>query len=863
MATQHPIVRIARDQAAKKRIPGRKPRFPRAIGYEKQGQRLSKTFDTAAKSLAEWEKGAKISADPRAVVPERALVFDLLGPVADFQLAAQALGLEWLTGQRKSEDGDEETADDDEELQSQTIYVTMPSLAGLQKLLAMWNRYQKGQKPEKPEAPFWKIFEWLYDLRVWSIKDRVDPALTNFINKLLKEQPDRVVQVELDFWYRNAKERRDSAITTLQTMLDEVGGTLIDLVEIEEIRYQGALVAIPAKVASELAERNGKLGGLDEIMTIRPQSQYADDAPEDENAEAEAGYDFGDNPPTGECITAVLDGYPIENHEALAGRVIIEEVDVTGAQVPALNREHGTAMASMILHGDLGALPPASINRKIASFPILTMSKNAEVIASNKLAIGIVHRALQRIVAHAESDSPLRNITVINHSICDTNAPFVRRPSPWAMLLDFYSHHHRLLFVISGGNIYSKFPVTNYANNAAFLAATPAEREASLVNAIEKAKGTRSILSPAESVNSITVGALHEEVNTNAPQNATDPYPSFVMTNLASSVGFGVNRSIKPDVVEQGGRFAVRGSNHPGGYVEVHPHVTSDFGQVAACPSKTGDLQATRRSAGTSNSTALITRTCNLIADALDEVFENDGLRWLDMGTRVPILKALLTHSCQWGDIGKVLEVAFPPQGRYVWSKRRDSVAKFLGYGRPQVEDVLAGNNRRITLLGDDVIKPEERHVYTIPIPKSMFRSREIKKIKITLAWTAPVLTSMADYRGVALRVVDEHGRADFWEGCERGGALQPNGDTTARGTVMHLQMEGKVAKQLKDNNQNLTICVQARALHDSLINAPIPYALAISIEVGQSITANIYQEVQENIRVPQRIRQRDRVGGA
>lgn len=852
-------MRIARDQAQKKRIPGRKPRFPKAIGYEKQGQRLSKKFDEAAKSIEDWEKGAQISADPRAVVPERALVFDLLGPVGDFKEAAEALGLEWLTGQRKDVDDD---TSDDEDLQSQTIYVTMPSLAGLQKLLAMWNRYKKNVSAQKHEKPFWKIFDYLCDLRVWSIKDRIDPSVTNFINKLLDEQPNRVVQVELDFWYRNERERRDNAITILKSMLKEVGGELVDLVEIQEIRYQGVLIAIPAKIAKELAVRDGRLGGLDEIMTIRPQSQYADIVAEDEIDERTAGFDFSTTLPTGECITGVLDGYPIESHQALVGRVIVEEVEVTAAQVPALNRGHGTAMASMILHGDLEVSPPPSINRPVASFPILSMGKNGESIASNKLAIGIVHRALERIVALAKGGGPLQNITIINHSICDTNAPFVRRPSPWAMLLDYYSHYHGLLFVISGGNVFSKFPVPVYASNADFLAADPDERQASLVNAIEKSKGTRSILSPAESVNSITVGALHEEKNTNAPRSAIDPYPNFGMTNLASSVGFGVNRSIKPDVVEQGGRFAVRASNHQDGYVEVHPHATTDFGQVSACPSRTGDLQATRRTSGTSNATALVTRTLNLIADALDEVFETEGQRWLDLHTRVPMLKALLTHSCHWGDIGDVLEDSFPPQGQYNWSKRRNSIAKFLGYGRPHVEEILSGNARRITLLGDDVIQSDQRHVYTIPIPQSMFKTREIRKIKITLAWTVPILTSMADYRGVALRIVDADGKADFWEGCERKGALQPNGDTTARGTVMHLQMEGKVAKKLKDDNQNLTICVQARALHSSLDQVPIPYALAISIEVGQSITANIYQEVKGTIRVPQRIKQRERVGG-
>lgn len=861
MPNQHPIVRIAREQIAKKRIKGKvRPRFPQAIGYVRQGERLSKTFDNAAKSIEDWEKGVQVSADPRAVVPERALVFDLLGPVRDFQLAAQALNLEWLIS--KSAEEEEDTVDD-EDLPSQTIYVTMPSIAGLKSLLAMWNRFKKNERPDSHEKAFWKIFNYLRDLRVWSIQDRLDPSINQYIQKLLQDDPERVVQVELDFWYRNADERRANAINTLRTMLVEIGGELIDLVDIEEIRYQGALVAIPAKIAKQLAGGEGRLGQLDEIMTIRPQSQYAETVQneENDNDNDNAGFDFTTTLPTGECITALLDGYPIEHHETLAGRLILEEVEVRSAQVPAQNRDHGTSMASMILHGDLAVSPPPSINRPLAAFPILSISNGGEGIQTNRLAIGVVYRTLLRIVELAKVDGPLRNITVINHSVCDLNAPFVRRPSPWAMLLDYFSHHHRLLFVVSGGNVFTKFPVRGYPNNAAFTAATPVERAASLVLAIEESKGTRSILSPAESVNSITVGALHQEESNNQPNGSTDPYPNFTMTNLASSVGFGVNRSIKPDVVEQGGRFAVRSNNHPGGYIEVHPQAATDLGQISASPSRTGNLQATRRTAGTSNATALVTRSCNLIADALDEVFEADEISWLDLPTRVPMIKALLAHSSEWGDIGSVLEQAFPPQEAKKWSKRRDSIAKFLGYGKPNIADVVTGNTRKITLLGEEVIQPEQRHEYTIPIPKSMFGKKEIRKIKITLAWTVPILVGMADYRGVALKMVDADGGSDFWSGATRSRVLQPNGTTTARGTVMHLSLEGEAAHRLTNKNQNLNISVQARALHDSLQSAQIPYALAISIEVGQSITANIYQEVLSTVRVPQRIKQRKRVG--
>jgi hypothetical protein len=67
------------------------------------------------------------------------------------------------------------------------------------------------------------------------------------------------------------------------------------------------------------------------------------------------------------------------------------------------------------------------------------------------------------------------------------------------------------LFIVSAGNITSSFPLETYTDLAAFKAAPAAQREAAIILAIERSKGTRGILSPAESVNNLTVGAIHAE----------------------------------------------------------------------------------------------------------------------------------------------------------------------------------------------------------------------------------------------------------------------------------------------------------------------------------------------------------------
>lgn len=862
MDRNYPIVRLQRSPQKQERIKGRKPHFPKKIPYATQVKRLGEKFDKAASGLESFEKGIDVAIDPRAVVPERALVFELIGPVAEFDVAAQALGLEWLCSEDTEGEDEEPEEVDDDVAPASMLYLTMPSLQGLKRLLALWKRYKDKEDAPAEYRPLWRLFDYLRDVRVWSAKDRVDPSITRYVNAILAAAPDKPVLVEVHLWYRSEKERRDQAVHTLQDMLERVGGTMLDLVEVREIRYQGALVRVPAAVARRLAEGEPDqepLASLDDVMTIRPQSAYFS---HQDPSTPELGDIAAATATTKPCIAALLDGYPVENHAALAGRIVVQEVDVRATDVPAAARNHGTAMASLVLHGDLHA-PGAPLSRKIVVVPVLTSTPdNAETTPANKLPIGVVYRALKAIVQADPNKRPdLANIVVVNHSICDTNAPFVRRPSPWAALLDYFSHEHRLLFIVSAGNIFDEFPVEAFANLADLQSADPAVREAAFLNAIEKAKATRSLLSPAESVNALTVGAVHADGATTASTAALDPYPTLEMTSLASALGHGVNRSVKPDLIEQGGRFSAGCANVAKGGVNAHARLSADMGHLVAAPSSTGDLRQVRRTSGTSNAAALITRASVELADALDHAFTDEKVNWHQLKTRVPILKALLTHGCSWGQIGRVLEKAYPPQGSHKWSQRRGTIAKFLGYGRPDFARVASGTTNRITLLAEDHILSGELHEYRIPLPSAMVNTRDVRSITVTLAWTTPILPTSADYRSIGLKIVDSNGTRHYWKGVTRGEVLQPNSEAGERGTLTHLILSGKnLCKEATKNGMFLGI--QAYARHPSVEQAPVPYAVAVTLEIAQSLktNVNVYAEVRDAIRT--RTRVATRVGG-
>ncbi len=816
--------------------------------------------------------GVDVADDPRAVTPERALVFELIGPVGEFEAAARELGFEWLASQRMdgvstaSDDGEEEDDDVAADRTATTtgpaadrLYLTMPSVDALDTLLARWRSFLKGEQCPTAWKPWWSLFGYLHDVRTFSVQDRIDPSIKQYVKVLLNSDPDRPIVIEIDLWYRDDKQLRDKAVATLRELLAEVGGEMLDFVTISEIRYQAALVRVPAEIAKSLVEQRGKLAHADGVMTIRPQSFFQTTGPATTSSPTlpdliatEAADD--------QSIAAIIDGYPITSHAALDGRIVVHEVDLTGAQVPVNARYHGTAMASLVVHDDLHE-PQHPPEQKVVVVPVLTGAGNGhrtiESTPPGKLPIGMIYRAIQSLVVGQNGGVPaFPRVVLINHSICDEYAPFVRRPTPWAALLDYFSHKHNLLFVVSAGNIKSAFPLPSYDDTDDDIEAlNPVAREAQIILAIEKAKGTRGILSPAESINSITAGALHADLAGDCPDGVIDPYPTVAMTNLGSALGPGINRSIKPDVLHHGGRLAARFSKT--GDVAVHGESSQHLGQLVAAPdAASGDLRHVSRLAGTSNAAALVTRSGIRIAQAIEPVFRASGEDWHSLPTRAAILKALLTHSCEWGGVGQFLAGVYPPEEPKRHFARRETVSRFLGYGNIRPERVLTGHDKLVTLLGDDVIEPEDLHEYRVPVPSGMLDNRDLRRITITLAWSTPVLVTTADYRGVALGLVDESGKAKFWKGVQRE-KNQPNRQSTERGTTIHHVFEGKSLVKLATDPKGIFIGVQCRAVHPTCETAKIPYALAVSMEVAQSAKANIYAEVSQVVNVRSRVRTR------
>src|SRR5262249_42595287 len=68
----------------------------RGLSPERQRQRLGRKFEQLSETLPDPARLAELRSDPDAIIPERALVFEVAGTLTDFYRAMRSIGLEFL-----------------------------------------------------------------------------------------------------------------------------------------------------------------------------------------------------------------------------------------------------------------------------------------------------------------------------------------------------------------------------------------------------------------------------------------------------------------------------------------------------------------------------------------------------------------------------------------------------------------------------------------------------------------------------------------------------------------------------------------------------------------------------------------------
>jgi hypothetical protein len=433
---------------------------------------------------------------------------------------------------------------------------------------------------------------------------------------------------------------------------------------------------------------------------------------------------LGDEP-----IAALLDGMPLQAHTLLDRRILLDDPDNLQSRALVAQRIHGTAMASLIIHGDLNEKGPP-LARPVYVRPMMVPDNNgAEHTEEHRLLVDTLYRAVVRIKGTEGQTAIAPTVFLVNLSMGDQRRPFSRLVSPLARLLDFLSARYSILFLVSGGNVTGSLDIPGYADWTSFSGANGTAREKAVLRALHDAKHERTMLSPAESLNALTIGAQHYD---NVAQrigtiNAVDPFQNGMLPNVSSGLGLGHRRMVKPDLYFPGGREYLRLQSTGGSLTVRTASAGRLYGLSAAAPDTQGrgGLNQVALSDGTSSATALGTRAGHLIFDALMDRDAGSLLADLDPQFYAVVIKTLLVHSAKWTGNDELLkEVCGPADGkRHV--ERGENSSRFIGFGVPKIEDVLECAANRATLVGYGALKPDTADKFRVPLPPSLERVTE------------------------------------------------------------------------------------------------------------------------------------------
>jgi hypothetical protein len=836
--------------------PGRqKIRFP---SKGRQKDQLGPVFDRLRSVLA---GGVELRDDPSTLAPERVIVFEIAGTVANFIKAVSRInGLEFM-----AEYETEFAADENFVLQEQDknkvvhdrpdkavpgrFYLAMPDVRALKELLSLWERWQNGESLGRGYAPFAHLFEQLYALRPWGPKDRIPEETLAFWREQIERHPGQAVRTEVELWYRESESRRGAASRSLSDLVAQAGGQMVHEAVIPDIAYHGALIDIPADEVRNLIEQRAvKLALADDILFLRPQSMLRGPIQVEPGADPTLGAEGGPSV-AGDPVAALLDGVPVQAHALLANRLVLDDPDDLQGRAMVSRRVHGTAMASLILHGDRNEGGPA-LSRRIYVRPVMIANQNGdEHTEADRLLIDTLYRAVLRIKGSEGEEAAAPTVFLINISMGDTRRPFTRLVSPLARLLDFLSVQYNVLFLVSGGNVSAPLDIPDFTTWTAFVTADPDDRERAVVKALNAAKHERTILSPAESLNALTIGAQHHDNVTvrQGGQNAVDPFADDSLPNVSSGLGLGHRRMIKPEVYFPGGREYVR-MNSTGNGLRVSvssPRRLYGLQAAAPDPSGQGRLDQTALSDGTSSATAIATRSAHRIFDALMDRDGGSMLADMDPQFYAVVVKCLLVHSARWSGNHELLKDICGPEDKHKHVERAENSSRFIGFGVPDVGAALECAPNRATLVGFGMISPESAHSYRIPLPGCLERVTDPRSLTVTMAWFSPVKPGHLSYRCVKLEAEPLHPPLEVL-GVERLKG-QPSDVSVKRGSVFHEHFHGTSAVPFIENG-HLSLRVwckeDAGFSEDSLVR----YGLAVTIEAETALP--VYDEIQARLRV-------------
>ncbi len=792
---------------------------------EQRIQRLDAQFDALQAALGDQ---IHLAESIQAADPQLVLVMEARDENIDLTAIAAGLGIEILREAESRVDPDDEFALASERarspLVSSCLHAICVSQNSLDELLRLWRAWQRDRQLPRGRAPLRDFFLHLKDIRPWGPQDRL--KLIDWDAHFAGIDPDAQVSIDIELWFRGSPDARIAAQDGVSALLLRDGGTVASSAVIEEVGYHGLKATVPNRVLEQLAR-----GEFDAVQTIksanvmylRATGQVALPTSEDTGEDIHTD----ETAPAGVPVLCLFDGVPAANHPMLTGRVTILDPDDLESSYTVDERRHGTAMASAVVWGDRGNNErPAP--RQVLVRPILcpcdeTIDR-AEELPVEALAPDLMRRAFRDLYEPGPDGTPpsAPEIAIINLSVGDPATPFDTVLSSWARTIDWLSYSYGVLVVVSAGN-YTTLNLSP-SNTTELAALTDEDRRQSTLEALDRQQNQRRLIAPAESINALTVGAIHDDAAQGAPIGyRVDPNDGLVSVSPVSATGSGYRHSLKPDLAAPGGRA----------YFAIGPStdlITFRQPSAAGPGIKVASPRAGRETytIGTSASAAMVSRQAARLYDVIDAV---TGGAPVTRRQRASAIKALLVHGVD--DFEELRASPLP-------------LERAIGNGI-LLRDFSSGcaTNEAVLLFLGQIGAAQEQQL-EIPLPDGL-SVREAKRIDTTLAWLSPINWRHRQYRRAALSFVTPVGAIP-----NLGSASGISADVSKAGaaTVQHLSWETHSAWAAGQGSA-ISIRVKCYEQAGGLQGERVDYAAVASIWVAPAIGVDVYSQVRDQVRAP------------
>ncbi|MCC7146407.1 MAG: S8 family peptidase [Phycisphaeraceae bacterium] len=824
-----------------------------------QRQRLDAKFRNIIDSFSSVQIGMV------GLSPENVIVLEVIGDVGDLARSAENVaGMEWLAeigaAEVEQTDGFVMEGKPDAKLPMR-LFALMTNQQAMQQLVGLWNRWieDPNQRATRGFGPFKNVFKQLHDIRQWGPQDRLmDTGVLDYWKENLQLGNDPV-QFQVELWCRRTEADQNKAYRQFQNLVLQVDGQCVRQRVISEIMYHGVLATIPRASVEEAVNRINaatytELLRCDEVMFFRPSAQMASPIVTNLGVPLN-GAELASRPlPAGEPVVALLDGCPLENHVLLANRIIVDDPDGLSAQYSPAQQQHGTAMASLISHGDLGA-PGDPLPRPLYVRPIFIPYVDFrghvnEAMPADQIPVDMIERAVRRLFERDGNEPAVApTVRVINLSIGDASLPFVREISPLARLLDWLATKYNVLFVVSAGNQTQDLVLG--CTQAELAAKNQMEMFKLSFQAILNDQSMRRPFSPAEAINVVTVGAVHADHSGNVHLGyRRDPFDGHRVPSPLSTVSGGFRDAVKPEILMEGGRQVyhgyINGTQQPA-TLRVQVDKIPPGQRVASPGGFSGESDKTVYCRGTSNAAALASRAAGMIYERFASLVNDPGGDRLSEDWMAVLLKTLLVHGASWAEAAERIEQV--ATAGLDWRAMASLKRRLLGYGEAESVRSLAGTEKRVLLLGWDTIAADEGHEYVLPLPPSLASVRYKRRLTVTLGWISPINLHHRAYRRASLFLNVPASRLRDALGLEIAGADRSE---SARGTTQHMVFEGDEAIPFNDGDE-MILKVNCRSDAGTLDTA-VRYAFAVTLEVADPAQIDIYTEILNRVRAPARV---------